>query len=230
MAEQSPAQRTASGLEALIARLRDEGVASGRSEAERILSEADATARKLVEKAEAKAKAKLEAAQKESDNLLRAGEEALRAAMRDAVLQLKDQITRRFGDDVGKMVSDKMHDEDMLKRMILAIVGRAREESGVDQVKDVGLILPRAAVGLDELRRKPEELREGSLTHFVAAAAAEMLRAGVSFKRSENDEAGIRLVLAEKGISVDLTDRAVSEAILMHLQPRFRALLEGVVK
>jgi V/A-type H+-transporting ATPase subunit E len=230
MADKSSAQRTASGLEGLIARLRDEGVAAGRSEAERILAEADATAHKLVEKAEAMAKAKIEAAQKESESLRRAGEEALRAAMRDTVLNLKDQLTRRFTDDVAKMVSEKMCDGEMLKRMILAIVGRAREESGVDQVKDVEVILPRKVVGLDELRRKPEELREGSLSHFAAAMAAEMLRAGVNFSRSENDENGIRLVLAERGISVDLTDRAVAEAILVHLQPRFRALLEGVVK
>jgi V/A-type H+-transporting ATPase subunit E len=229
MAEQVPAARKTSGVEALIARLRDDGVAAGRAEAERMTAEAEALARRIVGAAEAEAKAKRDAAFKEIDAHRRAGEDALRAAARDAVLDLKEQIARRFADDVAKTVSEAMRDEALLERMILAIVGRARAEAAVDAAAEVEAILPRAAVGLDELRKKPEELREGSLSHFVAASAGAMLREGVSFGRAEDDAGGIRLRLKDRGVSVDLTDRAVAEVILAHLQPRFRALLEGVV-
>jgi V/A-type H+-transporting ATPase subunit E len=51
----------------------------------------------------------------------------------------------------------------------------------------------------------------------------------VSFARSGDDAGGIRIVLKDDGLVVDLTDAAVAEVILRHLQPRFRALLEGVV-
>jgi V/A-type H+/Na+-transporting ATPase subunit E len=224
MADEVSAQVTASNLEALIARLRDEGVTAGRTEAERMMSEAQARAHAIVHKAEA------EAARKEVEGLRRGGEEALRAAVRDTVLDLKDRLTRRFAEDVGKTVSSAMRDEEMLKKMILAIVGRAREEGGVDQSADVEVILPRSVVGLDELRRKPEELREGTLTHYVVATAGEMLREGVRFGRAEDDAEGIRVKLHDRGVTVDITDQAVAEAILEHLQPRFRALMEGVVK
>lgn len=230
MADELSAQITASNLEALIARLRDEGVTAGRAEAERMVSEAQVQARAIVAMAEADARAKLEAARKEVDGLRRGGEAALRTAARDTVLELKGELTRRFADDVGKTVSGAMRDEDMLKRMILAIVGRAREEGGVDRSTEVEVLLPRSAVGLDDLRRRPEELREGTLTHFVAATAREMLRAGVSFGRAEDEAEGIRVKLHDRGVTVDITDRAVAEAILEHLQPRFRALMEGVVK
>jgi len=230
MADEVSAQVTASNLEALIVRLRDEGVTAGRTEAERMVSDAQARAHAIVHKAEAEAKAKLEAARKEVEGLRRGGEDALRAAARDTVLDLKDRLTRRFAEDVGKTVSSAMHDEEMLKKMILAIVGRAREEGGVDQSADVEVILPRSVVGLDELRRKPEELREGSLTHYVAATAGEMLRAGVRFGRANDDSEGIRAKLHDRGVTVDISDKAVAEAILEHLQPRFRALMEGVVK
>jgi V/A-type H+/Na+-transporting ATPase subunit E len=56
-----------------------------------------------------------------------------------------------------------------------------------------------------------------------------MLRAGVTFDRSSDDAGGIRIVLKDNGLLVDLTDAAVADVILRHLQPRFRALLEGVV-
>jgi V/A-type H+/Na+-transporting ATPase subunit E len=230
MADEVSAQQTASGLEALIARLKDEGVTAGRAEADRMVNEAQARARAVVDKAEADAKAKLEAARKEVEGLRRGGEDALRAAARDTVLELKDTLTRRFAEDVGKTVSGAMHDEEMLKKMILAIVGRAREDGGVDQSEEMELILPRSVAGLDELRRKPEELREGTLTHYVAAMAGEMLRAGVSFGRAEDDAEGLRVKLHDRGVTIDITDKAVAEALLEHLQPRFRALLEGVVK
>ncbi len=229
MAEEANA-KTEHGIDILISRLRDEGVTAGRSTAEKLVADAQTKARAIVDKADAEASAKVAAAQKEADNLRRAGEEALRTAARDTILELKDNLARRFADDVAKTVSKAMKDEKLLKQMVLAVVGRAREQSAVDKAKDVEVLLPRAAVGLDELRKKPEKLREGSLSHFVAASAREMLREGVRFGRADDEEGGIRLQLHDRGVSIDLTDRAVAEAILVHLQPRFRALLEGVVK
>jgi V/A-type H+-transporting ATPase subunit E len=119
--------------------------------------------------------------------------------------------------------------EEALKKMILAVASRARSEAGIDNAKEIDVILPRTVVGVDELRRNPKELHEGSLGQFALAAAADMLRAGVSFERSGDDAGGIRIVLKDDGLMVDLTDAAVAEVILRHLQPRFRALLEGVV-
>lgn len=230
MAEHPHAQQTASGVETLISRLRDEGVSAGRSEAERLVADAQAQAREIVNKAEAAAKAKVAVARSEADNLRRAGEDALRVAMRDAVLDLKGLLARRFADDIAKTVSLATRDEDLLKRMILAVVGRARTEADIDGAVNAEILLPRVAVGLDDLRRNPEEVREGSLLHFVAASAGSMLREGVTFGRADDEDGGIRVVLRDRGVSVDLTDRAVADVILSHLQPRFHALLEGVVK
>ncbi len=230
MAAKSNAPRTSAGVEKLIKRLREDGVAAGRSEAERLLADAQAEARTILEKAEAEAARKKEEGRMEGEKLRRAGEDALRAATRDTVLDFKQRLTERFAQDVGKAVSAALVDEALLQEMILVVAGRAREEASLDKAKKVEMILPRTAVGLDDLRRKPEELREGTLTHFVAAMAGEMLRAGITFGRAEDEAGGIRLTLPDDGVSIDLTDRAVAEAILVHLQPRFRALLEGVVK
>ena len=91
------------------------------------------------------------------------------------------------------------------------------------------VILPRTVLGLDELRSNPQELREGALSQFALASVADMLRAGVTLRGSSDDAGGIRVVLKDTGLVVDLTDAAVAGVILRHLQPRFRALLEGVV-
>lgn len=229
MAEHGGTQATASGLEALIERLREEGVGAGRVQAERLVGDAQMRAHRILEKAETESRSLIEAAHRESETLRRAGEDALRVAARDAVLDLKAQLERRFAAEVGKTVSEALRDPELLRRMILEVVGRARAEGGVDRAAQVDVVLPREAVGLGELRRRPEELREGTLAHFVAAVAGDMLRDGVDFQRAEDGAGGIRVRLLDRAVTLDLSDRAVTEVMLVHLQPRFRALLEGVV-
>ena len=229
MAQASPQQQVSAGIDALIKRLKQEGVDEGRATADKLVDDAEARAREILTKAEATAKSRTDAATQEADNLRRGGEAALKVAMRDAVLELKEGLTTRFARQVQEVVAKLSTDEEMLKKMILAVASRARGEAGIDDAKELDIILPRTVVGVDELRRKPQELREGSLSQFALAAAADMLRAGVSFARSGGDAGGIRIVLKDDGLVVDLTDAAVAEVILRHLQPRFRALLEGVV-
>jgi len=230
MAEHPQAHQTASGVEALISRLREEGVSAGRGEAERLAADAQARAREILGTAEAEAKAKVAEARHEADKLRRAGEDALRVAMRDTVLDLREQIAQKFAADIVRAVSSATRDEELLKRMIVAVAARARDEGNLDEADEAEVILPRAAVGLDELRRQPEELREGSLASFVAASTGSILREGVTFGRADDEEGGIRAVLGDRGVTIDLTDKALADVLLSHLQPRFRALLEGVVK
>lgn len=228
MADQG--QKRSSGVDELVARLREEGVAAGRAEAERIVAEAEVRARRLLDAAEAEAEAKRDAARREIDAHRRAGEDALKAAARDTVLDLKDKLSRRFAADVEKLVSEATADPAMLRAMILAVCCRARTEAGVDGAATVEALLPRTAVDLDSLRRKPEDLEEGGLAHFAVAVAGDMLRAGVTFAPAEDDAGGLRLSLTDRGVSIDLSDRAVAAVLLAHLQPRFRALLEGAVR
>ncbi|MEM6486738.1 MAG: hypothetical protein AAF677_00475 [Pseudomonadota bacterium] len=228
MSSTTPAT-TAAGIETLIERLREEGVEKGRAEAEQVVAEAEDRARRLLDEAEARAAAIVAAATDEAAKLRTGGEQALQVAMRDAVLELKQGLAGRFAEQVRGVVSQVTADEEMLKRMVLAVAARAREEAGMDGAAAMEIVLPRSVVGLDELRRKPEELTEGSLTHFAATAAADMLRQGVSFARADDGAQGIRVRLVDSDMVVDVTDRAVAEVILRHLQPRFRALLDNVV-
>ena len=221
-------ERSESGVDALVARLRDDGVAAGRAEAAEILQRARTEAKGIVDKAAAEARAHLEAARKEADAYRAAGEQALHAAMRDAVLGMKAQLMARFTNDVQRLVSEEMKDPDLLRRMILQIAGRAGE--GIGQDEEVDVILPETAIGLDELRRDPEELEHGPLTKFAMGLSAEMLRAGVTLSAAGEQRAGIEVSVSDGKLVVDLSDEAVAALLLQHLQPRFRAILEGIVR
>ena len=220
----------ASGVDALIAKLRDEGVSAGRSEAEKIVAEAHARAKQIVDRAKAEAKQHLAAAQKEGDAYQSAGQEAVKTAMRDTVLDMKAQLMQRFSADVKRLASEELGKDETLKQMILELVGRAREDTGLAKAEEVEVILPEKAAGLEELRKNPAELQKGRATRYVLGLTDEMLREGVTFSASEDIESGVRIRVVEGNITIDLTDEAIAAWLLQHLQPRFRAVLEGIVK
>ncbi len=218
----------ASGVEELIARLRDEGVQNGRTQAEQIVSQAQAKAEATVKQAQEEAEQIVSKARKEADNLQRAGHQALELAFRDTVLALRTQLAQRFTGEVRRLVGEEQQKQELLEKMILEIAGGVREE--VAQSEQVEVLLPRKVAGLAELSRNPEELEQGILTQFVRLTSQDMLRQGISFGVAKDNQGGLRIQLVDREISLDLSDRAVADAILEHLQPRFRALLEGVVK
>ncbi|MBK5965000.1 hypothetical protein CCR95_13125 [Thiocystis minor] len=219
-----------SGVETLIERLRDEGVLAGRSEAERIEAEAKRQAARIVREAETRAQQIVETASQQAETLRKGGEEALRIAMRDTVLRLKAELSDRFSDEVKRLISAEMEQQAFLERLILEVAAKGRAEAGLDAGQAVEIQLPKALISPEELRRDPLELREGSLSHFVLSLAGNILAAGVTFAVDQQESRGIRLSLKNKDVQIDLTDDKVAAILLAHLQPRFRAILEGTVK
>ncbi len=223
-------QAQSSGVDALITRLRDEGVSAGRAEADRILADARRQAQQILEKTSAEARDILETAHKEADAYRAAGEEALKTAMRDAVLGMKAGLMDHFSADVERLVSLELTNPDILKQMILAVASRVRSGAGVGEEDDLEIVLPTAVVGLDDLRNNPHELEKGELTKFALGLTGEMLREGITLSASDDFATGIKVRIDDKNITLDLTEEAVAALLLQHLQPRFRAVLEGIVK
>lgn len=224
-----PTHPAASGVEELIRRLQEEGVNKGRDEADRVLAEARDEAARIRSQAEEEARALREETLQETENTRRAGQEALQVAFRDTVLSLKNWLLQRFSGDVERLVSAEMSDREFLQRLILEVAGRVRERHGLD-TGTLELLIPEEAVEVEELRRHPEELRAGTLSHFVLARAGSLLREGVSLRVVPDAPMGIAIRLVDRDVEIDLTDAAVTSLLLQHLQPRFRAFLEGMVR
>ncbi len=218
---------TSKGVDALIARLRDDGVAAGKAEAERLKTEAQSEAAEIVSKARAEAEQYLAQARKDADNYRRAGEEALNTAMRDAVLTMKSGLMAKFQADVKRMVSNAAAEPEMLKRMILELVGRTRDAAGGGETD---VILPAHVVSSEAIKDNPEDIQSGQLTQFVLGLTQKMLKDGVTLHASDDLQAGIRARVTGKDIELDLSDEAIASLLMQHLQPRFRAVMEGVIK
>ncbi|WP_257280413.1 MULTISPECIES: ATPase [unclassified Endozoicomonas] len=219
-------QNVSVGVQELIEKLRNQGVQDGRDQADRIINEARANAAELIREAQAKADTIVSKAREEADFITKSGQEALQLAERNAVLELKDYLLEKFSGQVSALVSGSLEKEEVLKQMILEVAG----ENNLHGEKNLEVVLPRKVIGVDELRKNPDLVKQGPLLDFVTGQAAEMLQEGVTFSVGKTCQSGIKFRLHDKEIEVELSDTTVTAVLLRHLQPRFRALLEGIVK
>ncbi|MFG5380082.1 V-type ATP synthase subunit E family protein [Yoonia sp. R2-816] len=223
-----PAEATSKGVDTLIARLRDQGVTAGQEEAQRIKTEAEAEAARIIATAKTEAETHLNDARTKAERYQSAGEEALNTAMRDAVLTMKSGLISQFQADVTRMVSKLTADPETLKTMILELVGRARDATGAG--KDTEVVLPRAIVGQADIEERPDDVRQGALTEFALGLTQDMLAEGVTLFAESDLHGGIRARTAGDTVELDLSDEAIAALIMQHLQPRFRAVMEGVIR
>jgi V/A-type H+-transporting ATPase subunit E len=212
------------GVESLIGRLRDQGIAQGKAEAEALVTAARQHAAELVAAARREAEEIVVRAKAEGAKLKVAAEDALRLATRDAILAMESDLIDHFQSMLRRLVKGTLEDPGFLQRLILEVAGRAAPQGGRLEV-----LLPAALVSLDDLRKRPEQAKAGTLMHFVLSAGGDMLREGVTFGVSDEVQAGIRVKLEGEDMHVELAEGAVGQLLLQHMLPRFRALLRGAV-
>ncbi len=217
-----PTQST--GVQGLIERLKAEGVTAGEEQAKALLADTQREADRTVAEARRQAETILEEAYLEADRTRKAGEEAVRQAVRDAVLTLREEVAGRFQARLRRLVGQAIEDPEFLKRMILVVALKSLPESE-EQLLEVQLPVP--PVEIDRIRRDPDEWRQGELGRFVAALSAETLREGLTFGAGDHAQ-GLTVRVVEDDIQIDLTDEAVGELLYRYLLPRFRALMEGI--
>jgi V/A-type H+-transporting ATPase subunit E len=213
-----------SGVESLIDRLRDQGIAAGRTQADSLITAAQKEASDIIANARREADALLVDAKKEAAKLKSSGENAVALAMRDTLLSLEGEILQNFHNSLVRLIKGQLTDPQFLRRLILEVAGKAGVASADKRVQ---VLLPADTVSLDDLLRKPEQATPGTLMHFVQSLGEAMLRDGLSFGVSEEIHAGIQVRLVDDDVKIDLTESAMSELLLRHMLPRFRALLRG---
>lgn len=199
------------GVEQLIDRLKSDGVAKGKHEADAILTDAKKQALEIVDAAQREADKILTDAKDEAERLRKTSGQALQLAGRDAMLKLRESFQLQFENRLRKLVGDSVREPDTLRKLILEVAGKNRPDSLGD---DVQLLLPHAAGASDPL------------SSYVGGLTAEMLADGVTFGVGEDVDAGVRVRLGDRDVEVDLSDEALAAFLSRFLIPRFRELMD----
>jgi len=219
MAEE--AVQKSSGVQDLISRIRDEGVQSGKQEAQRLVADAQRQAARTVEDARAEVEEMRQKARGEIESEKNAALEALKLAARDTALQLEADVVSAFESFVRRLVSPELRDPELTRALVLVLGGHAVEEF----VKDKQVQVFVSDVLFKEAGESPEvdaRAKEG-----VLRITGDMLREGIELIPSSEVEGGARVRLVGENLEVDLTQETVHKVLMKHLLPRFRSLLEG---
>lgn len=217
---ESESDEPASGVQALIARIRDRGVEAGRSEGERLLTEAQAEAARLVAEAEERAEALLAEARARIQSEEQAGLAALRMAARDTGLQLRQAVLAAFEEHVRRLVTEVTLDGSFLHSLVLTLAGQAADEHLGDkqvQIQVAKFLAGDSDAELDEAERRA-----------ALAISSLMLREGVELIPTDKVRGGARVRVVGEELEIDLTDEAIATLLLERMIPRFRSILEGV--
>src|SRR5215469_14428319 len=152
-----------SGVDSLIDRLRDDGIAQGRTRAQALVTSAQQQGADIIANAQREADSILVKAKEEAGKLKAAGENAIGLAMRDTILSLEGEIVKEFRNKLVQLIKGLLADPAFLQRLVLEVASKAAPAlTG----KRVELLLPAEIVSLEDLQRKPEQATPGTLMHF----------------------------------------------------------------
>jgi V/A-type H+/Na+-transporting ATPase subunit E len=220
-------QRTvSSGVEDLIARLRDDGVKAGREKAEQVLQEAREEAARILAEAKAEANEILGRAKVQIERDRNACMGSLKTAIRDTELKMESELKVDFAAHVRRLVSIEMGDREFIKQCILAVSGMATGDM-VCEGQPVEVLLPKDLFETDESGSRLTPEGKERMRHLVLGISADMLRDGVELRPSRNLKRGIRVRLVGEDLEIDLSDKAISDLLLESLLPRYQAIVRG---
>jgi V/A-type H+-transporting ATPase subunit E len=214
--KQTP-EKVSSGVDELIGRLKAEGVEAGEGERERLVAEGRAEAGRLVAEGRAEAGRLVAEARRKIESERQAGEEALRLASRDTLLEVASQLRTAFAGRLRHIVSSQLRDREFLRELILAAAGRARKRLPDSAKTELAV----SVVDGDG------EGADAELDGLVADIAEGLLRDGVAVETAPGDQGGIQIRTEGTDVVVDLREAALSKLLTSHLAPRFRAMLRG---
>lgn len=210
------------GVQQLIDRLSDEGVAEGQRQAEKIVGDAQKKADDMLDSARQEANEILKQAREESETFQAAGEEALQLAARDAVRDFGARIHDGLRNRFQALVQYELQQPDLVKRMILEITGEASKSVTDERVE---ILLPPEIMSEDEARKLAEAGEPDELTNFLQGLIGADLREGVSIGLGSHNQSGVTVRVVDQNVEIDLTDETITELLARHLLPRFRAVM-----
>jgi V/A-type H+-transporting ATPase subunit E len=208
------------GVQALIDRLKHQGIEAGQQQSQTLIQEAQAKARKIVAEAQAEAQRLRVEAREAAEREKTAGQEALRLAARDVLISLKNQIAGLFSEVLGRQVSAQFDQEAFLQKLLIAVCQRETEGISADQA---------LKVLLSESRSNGHPNSESPVANWILALCQEGLRDGIEFAASDDRFKGFKVRVEDEQIAIDLSDQVVAQMLEQYLLPRFRSVLEGYV-
>ncbi len=199
-------------LQELIDKIKTDGVAVAEKDASEKLAAAEAQAAKIIADAKAEAeKIRAEAAE-ENERLVRSGEDAIRQAGRNILIQFRESVVKEL-DAVVKAEVDKKYSRETIGTLVPEVV---KEWAKNTDASDISVLLNEADL---------QACEEGLLNSFKGTLAE-----GVTLAADDSFEGGFRIAEKSGSAYYDFSAEAVADMFAAYLNPRTAALLKEASK
>jgi V/A-type H+/Na+-transporting ATPase subunit E len=202
----------ADDLQALLERIRRDGIEKAQAEAERILAEARARAGQIERDAEARAAESLKKAEQDGRAFAERGRKAVEQAARDVVLAVGQAVRSTFGEVVRREVTRALTPEALQSMLALIVSAYAGGGGGG---------------GVDVLVSSQDL---AALKDFFTARYAEELKRGLRIGAAEGLAAGFRVSIVDEQVVHDFSDEAIAESLCQLLRPHLAEIVRAAVE
>jgi len=194
-------------LDALIEKIKQEGVEAGQTQGHQIVAQAKQQAQKLKDQAQAESQDIREQARKEAEQFQRNAESALRQAARDIVLMVRGQLVS-LGEQLLQKALSAAFSPETMKELLVNIV----QKWG-----------PGSEASLEILVSQEDK---GKLEELLFAALGDKARGGIEIKASPFLRHGFRIGSRDDQSYYDFSDEGITEALKLLVTPQVAGLLD----
>lgn len=189
--------------------LKEETLAPAKQEALNIIAEAEIRAQEIIAEAKARAEEIHSEARRTVEKEYQIFESSLSQACKQGVQALRADVEHElFDEELGKSVDQQMADPQVVTKLIDTLL-KAIEKDGVSA--DFSIAIP-AKISVD------------SMNSLLKERAVEKLKKGLIVG---DFAGGIKAILHDKQITIDITETALIELLSRYLRKDFRKWLFG---
>lgn len=195
-------------VQQLIDKIKKDGLHVAQQQTETALREAREKADRIVSDAEQSATETRRLAQAEADKFQKSAKEAIKQALRDAVLSLRQDVEKMFSSILKEDVDAQLQKEDVVSQVILEALKNITK-SGDDEAAKV--VLP------SDSSKKLEEILRAQFT--------EKAKSKVTIAKSESLPSGFAISQKDGYVYYDFTDSQIASLLFSSISEDIKQIL-----
>lgn len=199
-------------LQVLIDKIKQDGIASAKAEADKIISDSEKKAESIIAEAQNKAAEIIKNAKLETERLQKASDEAITQAGRNMLLSFKDSLVNQL-DGLIQAETEKAESAKVLEKLVPETVKAWVKNSDASEL----------SVLLSEKDLKDLE------KSFTAELKAEIAK-GLEIKPDKTLSAGFRIGVKNGAAYYDYSAESLAEMFAAYLNPKVAGLLKDAAK
>ncbi len=198
-------------LKELIDKIKNEGVKEAEEAGKKIKDDAESQKSELISNAEKEAADIVEKAKQEAASAEERGNEALKQAGRNLLLQLNTTIQKVFEETVTKEVKEA-YSEKILEDAIVSLI------NGWSEKGDTKL----------EVLLSEEDCSK--IESGLKSKLGDKMKEGITIKPVADIEAGFRISEKEGKLYYDFTHKGIAECLMEYLNPKLGELMNKIIE